>query len=145
MRTHRFAFGFMLAAAFVLAASACSGPAGTPQGTSTTGGAAAGGSTSANVVTMQSYAFSPAALTAKSGDAVTFKNADSVAHHVVVGNDDLGLQQPGVDKTWTAPKDGVYIMKCLIHSSMQGQITVGAGGGTVGTPPTTGGSGGYGY
>lgn len=100
----------------------------------------AGGQT----VTESGLAFQPSTLTVQAGQTVTFKNADQTAHHVVVGTDDLGVQQPGEDVTWTAPADGVYNMKCLIHPSMTGQITVGAGGSTVGTGSTTSsGTGGY--
>jgi plastocyanin len=110
--------------------------------------ACAPASTGGNKITLQNIAFNPASLTVKAGDTVTFNNADSVSHHIVVGTDDLGVQQPAETKTWKAPKDGVYIMKCLIHPTMQGKITVGAGGSTVGTAPAgggTGGTGGTGY
>ncbi|HEY3317767.1 MAG TPA: cupredoxin domain-containing protein [Coriobacteriia bacterium] len=136
-RTRRIlASAVLLGTMFALAA--CTG-ASAPSGGGT-GGVKSGG----NTITLQNIAFSPTSLTVKSGDSVTFKNADQVPHHIVVGTDDLGEQQPGESKTWKAPKDGNYIMKCLIHPSMQGQITVGAGGSTVGTAPTGGGpSGGY--
>lgn len=117
----------------LLALSACSGTS-TPSG-----GGTGGGST----ITMKDNAFDPAALTVKAGDTVTFKNADSVPHRIVVGTDDLGEQGPGEDKTWKAPKDGTYPMRCTIHPSMQGRITVGAGGGGNGTAPPGGGSSGY--
>jgi plastocyanin len=111
----------------LLALTACS----TPSGSSSSG----------NTITMQNIAFNPTSLTVKAGDTVTFRNSDSVEHHIVVGTKDLGVQQPGQDKTWKAPKDGVYMMKCLIHPQMQGQITVGAGGPTVGSPSSGGGMG----
>lgn len=102
-------------------------------------------STSGNTVTLQNLSFKPSSLSVKSGETVTFKNADSVEHHIVVGTNDLGVQQPGQDRTWKAPSDGVYVMKCVIHPSMQGQITVGATGSTVGTTPAGGGSAAPGY
>ncbi len=112
--------------------------------------------TSGNTIVLQNFAFNPASLTVKVGDTVTFRNADQVPHHIVVGTDDLGIQQPGQSVTWKAPSDGVYMLKCLIHPSMRGQITVGSGGSTIGTAPaggampgggTTGSgtTGGYGY
>ena len=91
-------------------------------------------------ITLQNFQFSPSSLTVKTGDTVTFANNDSVAHHIVVGTQDLGVQAPGASVTWTAPKDGVYVLKCLIHPSMAGRITVGAGGATVGTPSAGAGS-----
>ncbi len=121
--------------AVALALAACAPPSGQSQGGSTSSGG--------KTITLQNIAFNPPTLTVKAGDTVTFKNADNVPHHIVVGTDDLGQQAQGESKTWKAPKDGVYMMKCVIHPSMQGQITVGAGGPTVGTPSTgTSGTGG---
>ncbi len=100
------------------------------------------GGSSSSTITLQNFAFNPASLTVSSGTTVTFKNADQVQHHIVVGTTDLGLQQPGESKTWKASKDGVYVMRCLIHPSMRGQLTVGAGGSTIGTAPAGGATGG---
>lgn len=109
-------------------------------------GSAPSGTSGGNTVTLQNIAFNPGTLTVKSGERVTFKNADSVDHHIVVGTDDLGIVSPGTSVMWTAGTDGLYVMKCLIHPTMVGQITVGAGGSTIGTAPSGGGSGtGYGY
>jgi plastocyanin len=132
--------------AMLVALTSCGG-ASNPYGTGTSGApgnATGGGASTGNTITMQNLAFSPTSLTVKAGDTVTFKNADTAPHHIVVGTNDLGVQQPGESKTWTAPKDATYVMKCLIHPSMQGQITVGAGGATVGTPSSGGGTGGGG-
>lgn len=113
----------------------CAAPSG-----NSTGGATSGG----NTITLQNLAFNPSSLTVKTGDTVTIKNADQAPHHIVIGTDDLGEQAPGDTKTWKAPKDGVYMMKCVIHPSMSGQITVGAGGSSVGSAPAGGGAGGGG-
>jgi plastocyanin len=125
----------------VLSVTACSGTSSSAPSSSTAPSSSGGKAT----VTLQNTAFSPPSLTVKSGETVTFNNADQVEHHIVVGTDDLGVQHPGESKTWTAPKDGVYGMKCLVHPSMHGQITVGAGGSTIGTLPTGGGGGTGGY
>lgn len=112
----------------ILAITACSG--------TTTGTGGSGTSTGATTVVEKNFAFNPANLSVKVGDVVTFSNQDNVAHHVVVGTTDLGVQQPGKDVMWTASKDGVIPVKCLIHPSMLGQITVGTGGGSTSTPAT---------
>lgn len=128
--------------ALALVLVACSGTSGQSGGT--TGGTSSGtssGTTGGTTITLQNLAFNPTSLTVKVGDTVTIKNEDTAPHHIVVGTDDLGEQAQGATVTWKAPKDGVYMMKCLIHPSMQGQITVGAGGSTVGTAPA-GGTGG---
>lgn len=107
-------------------------------GTSTGGGTG----TAKNTVVMKNITFEPSSLKVNSGDTVTFQNDDSVPHHIVVGNDDLGEQQPGESKTWKASADGMYTMRCIIHPTMQGEITVGSGGSKIGTAPA-GGTGGY--
>jgi plastocyanin len=137
------AMPLVLGAMLFLAACGGGGYGTTPTGSTTppSGGGAP------NTITLQNFAFNPSTLTVKTGDIVTFTNADSAPHHIVVGTDDLGVQQPGESKTWTAPAAAVYNLKCLIHPSMSGQITVGAGGSTIGTPAaggsTGGGTGGY--
>jgi plastocyanin len=144
----------MLAASAValIALTACSGqaPGPAPGGSSTSGNASSSpttkaptasgtatsmpGSTGASTITLRNKAFDPATLKVNAGDTVTIMNADQVPHHIVVGTDDLGEQAPGESKTWKAPKDGVYALKCLIHPEMRGEITVGAGGSRVETP-----------
>lgn len=88
-------------------------------------------------------AFDPELLEAATGDRVTFTNDDSETHHVVVGSDDLGELQPGEAAIWKAGLPGTYIMKCLIHPEMRGQVTVfpaggGSGGATGGAVPPMG-------
>lgn len=83
-------------------------------------------------------AFNPSSLNVKVGDTVTVKNADSVQYEVMIGTTYLGLLHSGDSATWKAPADGVYIMKCLVYKNVQGRITVGAGGSTIGTPPVVG-------
>lgn len=115
-----------VAAGVLFAIAACAAPA---SNTTTTSG---------NTVTLKNIAFNPSTLTVKTGATVTVTNADQVEHHIVIGTTDLGVQPPGKTVTWKAPADGVYIMKCLIHPTMSGQVTVGAGGSTIGTPPAGG-------
>ena len=131
--------------------AACS--SGTAPGGTTSPGAPSGGATSAPGTTISeaNFAFSPAAANMKAGDVVTFMNNDTVAHNVKIDGQELGIQNPGESKTWTAAKDGSYPYACVIHPTMTGQITVGAGGGASTNPPaggttggsTGGGSGGY--
>lgn len=114
----------LLTIAFVLAVAGCSG-----SGTTTNTGGATGGTTGAGATMVEkAFQFSPADLTVKVGDTVTFDNQDTVPHHVIVGTTDLGEQAPGESVTWTADADGTYPVKCSIHPSMTGRITVGTGG-----------------
>lgn len=138
----------VLALAGLLAA--CASPP-TPAGTS--GAPSSSGAT----IVLQNLAFNPASLSVQSGAGVVFANKDSAPHHIVVGTTDLGVVQPGGSVSWTAGSDAVYMLRCLIHPQMSGQITVGAGGATIGTTPPAGATstapaggssapgGGYGY
>ena len=113
------------------------GGASTPPASSSGGATGAGGTT----ITEQNFAFSPNSATVKVGDVVTFVNNDSTAHNVKIDGQELGSQNQGESKTWTATKDGNYPFSCVIHPSMTGQITVGAAGGTTAPTGGTGGSG----
>ncbi len=122
-----------LVATFFVALVGCSGRFNQPP---------TGGVRNVNTVVLRNKRFIPQRLTVATGSTVTFRNLDSVPHHIVVGRDDLGEQQPKESKTWTAPRAGAYEMKCLIHPSMTGQITVSASGTATGTAPGEGGSSG---
>jgi plastocyanin len=110
-----------LAALLVFGLVGCSGggaPAGS--GSSSGGGTAAGGAT----ITEQNFAFNPATATVKVGDTVTFTNNDSAPHNVKIDGQELGTQNQGESKTWTASKAGAFPYSCVIHPAMTGQITV---------------------
>jgi plastocyanin len=88
----------------VLALAGCSGGAssgGTGTGSSSAP-SGAGTSSSGTTITEQNFAFSPANVTVKAGDTVTFTNNDSAPHNVKIDGKELGVQQPGESKTWTA-------------------------------------------
>ncbi len=145
-----------LAAALALALPGCSSPSAPTPSVTPSGGTSGttGGGTGEVSVVEASYQFNPSAITAKVGDKVSFANEDAVPHRIVVGTTDLGVQKPGQTVSWTADKNGTFPVKCTIHPSMTGQITVGAGGGSgSSTTPNNGGSkapappsgNGYGY
>lgn len=104
----------------------CTGGDGTGGGgseepsTETTDGAKTGGT----VVVEKDIAFDPPTVTVKAGEKVTFKNEDSVAHQVEIDGEELELQSPGDDVTWTASETGTYPFTCTIHPSMTGEVTV---------------------
>lgn len=133
--------GVALAAVLVVALTACATSPLVPGGsTATTGVSSSTGPRSATI-TEQNFKFDPSTLAVGMGDTVSFSNQDTVAHHVVVGTTDLGVQQPGTTVTWTASQDGTFALKCLIHPSMTGQITVGVAGSATSTGGGTGGTG----
>lgn len=82
-------------------------------------GAAAG-------VSIDKFAFSPATLTVKAGQAVTFSNNDSVTHTVTstTGAWDSGDIPTGGSFTTTLNTPGTYTYKCSIHPFMTGTVTV---------------------
>ena len=104
----------------VLAACGSSGTSGGTSGSGSSGGTSAGGTT----ITEQNFAFNPGSSTVNVGDTVTFVNKDSADHHVVVGTTDLGVQASGASVTWKATTAGNFPLKCIIHPTMTGDITV---------------------
>jgi plastocyanin len=144
-RTSLRAAGLCVALVAALALAGCGGtsPYGsttggssTPAATSTGGSGTSGGgygygssggtsaTTAPDTISMQNTQFSPSSLTVKVGATVSIVNNDSYQHHVVVGTQDLGVQDPGKTVTWKAAKAGTHALKCLIHTSMTGEIVV---------------------
>jgi len=79
-----------------------------------------------NAVTIQNMAFSPASLTVKVGDKVTWTNQDSVEHTATASNNsfDTGVIKPGQSGSNTFAKAGTYAYHCSIHPSMTATIIV---------------------
>ena len=135
-------WGTVCVALFLLFALA--GCAGT---TSSTGGTPASGGVT---ISEKGFAFDPTSAAVRVGGTVTFVNNDTVAHNVTIDGAELGVQNPGESKTWTAPRNGAFPFSCVIHPSMTGRITVGSGmmggtapsGGTGGNRAPSGGMGG---
>ncbi len=77
-------------------------------------------------VSIENFAFNPAAITAKVGDTITFTNGDSAGHTATL--DDGSCFTPTIASgksdglTFTAA--GTYPFHCAIHSTMKGTITV---------------------
>lgn len=89
-------------------------PSVTPQATST--------------VTIQDFAFSPAAITVKKGTTVTWTNKDSASHTVTEtdGQDGpkSGVLEAGKSYSFTFNNAGTFKYDCSIHTSMTGTVTV---------------------
>lgn len=100
------------------AASAPAAPAGAACAESSTAGTVK--------VSIENFAFNPAAITAKVGDTITFTNGDSAGHTATL--DDGSCFTPTIASgksdglTFTAA--GTYPFHCAIHSTMKGTITV---------------------
>ncbi len=83
-------------------------------------------SPAANTVMIQGMAFTPAAITIKAGQTVTWVNQDTLAHTVTgdQGGWDSGSLAPGASYQQTFPKAGQYAYHCSIHPFMVGQVIV---------------------
>lgn len=81
---------------------------------------------SKNAVQISNFSFSPATLTVKVGDAVTWTNQDSQGHSATADDKsfDTGILGQGQSGTNTFSKAGTYTYHCSAHSSMQGMIIV---------------------
>jgi len=86
-----------------------------------------------NIIVIKKDGFSPAALTVKKGDRVTWLNADSTddmerynpTHRIRITNVyDSQVLSSGVSWSWVFPNTGVYSYSDLIHSNLQGTVTV---------------------
>ena len=75
-------------------------------------------------VTIENFAFSPAEITIKVGDTVTWTEQDAV-HHTTTGSifdsGDLGQEQT-YSKTFD--QAGIYDYSCNYHSNMKGKVIV---------------------
>ena len=77
-------------------------------------------------VGIANFAFTPAALTVKSGETVTFENHDSTVHSIVgVGGFFRSKPLDTDDKfSFTFDKPGEYSYFCGLHPYMKGKLVV---------------------
>jgi plastocyanin len=79
-------------------------------------------------VTIEQYAYSPATLTVRVGDTVTWTNHDQAAHDVVTTSAPAAFQSPLLStgqswsQTFTVP--GTYAYYCSVHPDMRAQVVV---------------------
>jgi plastocyanin len=93
------------------------------------GGAACAPSTTTGTVaaTIANFAFSPATITAKVGDVVTWTNNDTTAHTATLTTEsscDTGTLAPGASGGIQFNVAGSYDYMCKIHPNMTGKIEV---------------------
>jgi plastocyanin len=107
------------AAASVEATAAASAPA---------AGAACEVSSAAGevAVTIADFAFSPADITATTGQTITFTNNDSAPHTATLDDDSCGTPNiaQGESNGLTFSTAGTYPFHCAVHPNMKGTITV---------------------
>lgn len=82
--------------------------------------------TASNSVQISNFSYSPATLTVKVGDSVTWTNQDNVAHSATAndGSFDTGLLDKGKSGTATFSKAGTYSYHCSLHPNMKATIIV---------------------
>jgi len=84
------------------------------------------GPVATNTITADDFAFAPSSITVKTGTAVTWKNADNVAH--AISDDGGGFNgsaiAAGASFTHTYTGAGTFPFHCSIHPSMTGTVTV---------------------
>lgn len=78
-----------------------------------------------HAVTIQGFAFNPAALNVAVGDTVTFTNADGAPHTATAqdGSFDTGTLRRGDSASITIGAAGAHAYKCNFHPAMKGTIT----------------------
>jgi plastocyanin len=82
---------------------------------------------SALVVDLTASQFSPATVTARIGEEITFVNRDAIAHTATAtaGADfDSGAMEQGARFTFTPRRAGLISLVCVIHPGMTGAIRV---------------------
>ena len=79
-----------------------------------------------HTVVIKDMAFSPADLTIKVGDTVTWVNQDSARHSAWDLNDafDTGLLSQGQSAALTFNSAGTFSYRCRPHGNMRGTITI---------------------
>ncbi len=86
-----------------------------------------------NSVTISGAGFSPAGITIKAGESVTWKNTDSENHtvnsaphpiHTTYPPLNLNLIKPGEEKSLTFPTAGTYKYHDHLNPSLTGSVTV---------------------
>jgi len=79
-----------------------------------------------NAVTIQNFAYSPATITVKAGDSITWTNQDSVGHSATADDNsfDTGVLPQGQSKSITFSKAGTYTYHCSVHPTMKGTVVV---------------------
>ncbi|HTU81119.1 MAG TPA: cupredoxin family copper-binding protein [Candidatus Acidoferrales bacterium] len=80
----------------------------------------------AATVHVRNFAFSPATVTVRAGDRVTFVNDDDEAHTVTAVDKSFDSQGLDAGDTWshTFDEPGTYPYFCALHPYMRGEVIV---------------------
>jgi len=79
-------------------------------------------------VMMENYTFTPASLTVRVGDTVTWMQHDTAPHDVVTTSAPVAFRSPqlsqGQSWSYTFRTAGTYAYYCSVHPDMRAQVTV---------------------
>lgn len=85
-------------------------------------------SSSANQISIENFAFSPATVTIKKGTTITWTNNDSADHTITKSDSKNGPNSPPLAKgqtySFTFKDAGIFSYVCSLHPNMTGTITV---------------------
>ncbi len=104
--------------------SSASTPDSTPATTPATTSTPSGGSAKPVKLVMKNIAFSPATVTVKVGQKVTWTNLDDAPHNVTGGPLHSPTFSKGGSFSYTPTKAGTIKYVCTIHPGMNGTLTV---------------------
>lgn len=119
MRDHRRIILIAALTVLLIALAGCG--SGSTSGSSTSGSSSGG---SAVTVSLKNIAFDPSDITVSVGGTVTFVNNDAVAHNIAGDTWQSGSLDPGKSYAHTFPTAGTFPIRCIIHPSMTGSVTV---------------------
>jgi plastocyanin len=123
----------LIVAVTAVGAAACgssssSSSSSTKTTSATTAVPAAPPSAAPGTITIKNFAFTPATIQTKAGQAVTVQNADGTTHTFTADDKSTGVDSGRIDggksATVTFAKPGTYTYHCDIHNYMTGTITV---------------------
>jgi len=79
-----------------------------------------------NPIQISNFSYSPASLTVKVGDTVSWTNQDSMGHSATADDNsfDTGIIDQGKTGTATFTKAGTFTYHCSVHPTMHGTIIV---------------------
>lgn len=112
---------------FVMSGVACGSTSSTTPSPATSAqpsASASPSSASLNAVTMKNFSFSPAEITIKKGDTVTWTNEDTATHDVAGTSFKSGNMKKGDTFSYTFNETGTFDYVCSFHASMKGTIIV---------------------
>lgn len=75
-------------------------------------------------VTIENMAYTPQAVTARSGDRIVWVNKDLFPHTTTSPAFDSHVIAPGKSWTWTATGPGRYPYVCALHPTMKATVVI---------------------